>query len=260
MLLHAVTIGAIAETALRTSPGPWNVVASFESATYLSCGRHVIAVTSRKVPPGPLYVTVDADRLSAEDAAAAGDIDGNVVLGPHSVTLKSADVWTGLLPDPDRLTAHRDTVVAALAPVADRSALRTAPYSRPANDGMGWLRQANFDRTAESIVGLGPGFTPAGDDALAGLLVVAVACGRLPPGDWVINPETARRTSEVSLAFVRCAAAGQAVAPVHDLLMAGAAGKAFALRKACVDLASVGGTSGADIALGMWAGLQALTE
>ncbi len=260
MLLTALTIGALAQSALRTSAGPWKVVASFEKAVYLSHGSEVIVVTSRQVPPGPLHVNIDADRVFAKDGAALTCDEGHLGLGPHSVTLTSADVWTGVLPDPDRLTAQRATIMTALAPVASKSALVAAPYSRLANEGMEWLQQRDFDRIARSIVGLGPGFTPAGDDALAGLLVTAVASGRLAPGDWLIDPETARRTSLMSLAFVRCAAAGQAIAPVHDLLMAGAAGDATACRAACAELASVGGTSGADIAFGMWAGLHTPRE
>jgi hypothetical protein len=258
VLLSALRIGAFAESALRTSAGPWKVVASFEKAAYLSHGSEVIVVTSRQVPPGPLYVTVDADRVFAEDGAALHFETGLLELGPHSVTIRSADVWTGVLPDPERLTAQRAMIMTALAPVANQSALAAAPYSRPANEGMERLQQRDFDGIARSIVGLGPGFTPAGDDALAGLLLTTVASGRLAPGDWFIDLETARRTSLMSLAFVRCAAAGQAIAAVHDVLMAGAAGEAKACRAACAELASVGGTSGADIAFGMWAGLQTL--
>jgi len=132
--------------------------------------------------------------------------------------------------------------------------------SRLANEGIEPLQHGDFDGIAQSIVGLGPGFTPAGDDALAGMLMIAVATGQLAPGDWITNPETARRTSLMSLAFVRCAAAGQAIAPVHELLLVGAAGDAAACRAACAKLATIGGTSGADIAFGMWAGLQTPRE
>ncbi|MEX1124041.1 MAG: DUF2877 domain-containing protein [Acidimicrobiia bacterium] len=260
VLLTALTIGAFAESALRTSAGLWKVVASFEKAAYLAHDSEVIVVTSRQVPPGPLYVTVDADRVLAKDGAAVNFEKGHLELGPQSVNLTSADVWTGVLPDPGRLIAQRAMIMTALAPVAGQSALAAAPYSRPANEIMEWLQQRDFDGIARSIVGLGPGFTPAGDDALAGLLVTTVAQGRLVPGEWLIDPETARRTSLMSLAFVRCAAAGQAIAPVHDVLMAGAAGKATACRAACAELASVGATSGADIAFGMWAGLQTPNE
>jgi hypothetical protein len=256
MPLSALTIGAFAKSALRTVVGPWKVMASFERAAYISHGAEIIVVTSRQVAPGPLYVTVDVDRLSAEEGATARFERDLLELGPHSVTLSSADVWTGGLPDPGRLSGNREAISAALDPVADQSALNAAPYSRIADQGMERLGLLDFDGIARSIVGLGPGLTPAGDDALAGLLVTAVAGGWLAPGDWVIDPETARRTTPMSLAFMRCAAAGQAISPVHDVLLAGAAGRATACRAACAELASLGGTSGADIAFGMRAGLQ----
>jgi hypothetical protein len=256
VLLAASTIGVFAESALQASAGPWKVVASFEKAAYLSHGPAVIVVTSRQVLPGPLYVTVEADHISAKDGDVHNFERGQLELGPQSLTLTSADVWRGVLPDPERLTSQRAMIMTALAPVAGQSALAAAPYFRPANEGMELLRQGDFDGIARSLVGLGPGFTPAGDDALAGLLVTTIARGRLAPRDWFIDPETARRTSLMSLAFVQCAAAGQAISPVHDVLMAGAAGEAAACREACAELASVGGTSGADIAFGMWVGLQ----
>ena len=260
MPLTALTIGAFAESALRTSAGPWRVVASFEKAAYVSDGSEVIIVASRQVPPGPLSVTIDADRVFAHDGAALTYHEDHLELGPISVTLTSANRWTGLLPAPDQLSVQRATIVDALAPVAARSALVVAPYSRPTNEALERLQHGDFDGIARSLVGLGPGFTPAGDDALAGMLVIAVACGRLAPGDWLIDPETAGRTNQMSLAFVRCAAAGQAIAPVHEVLVSGAAGEATACRAACAKLAAVGGTSGTDIAFGMWAGLQTAQE
>ncbi len=258
MVLEALTIGAVAQGALRTSAGPWIVVASFDSAIYLSDGGRVIAITARQVPPGPIYVTVDSDRLFAKDGEVLICHDGHLLLGQYSISLSSAHVWQGRLPDPDRLIARRAMIMDALGPVAGRSALAAAPYARPAAQAMGWLQQRNFAELTRCILGLGPGLTPAGDDALAGLLVSAAAGGKLFDGGWLVDPQTARRTSLISLAFVRCAAAGQAIAPVHDVLMAGAAGEATACRAACAELGTVGATSGADIAFGMRAGLGTL--
>jgi len=255
MLLPALTIGAFAKSALRSSAGLWTVVSSFEKATYLSDGSQVIVITSRHVPPGPLYVTVDTADVSADDGAVGTCAEDRLELGAHSINLGSASVWTGFLPDPGRLTAQRATIIDTLSPVAGHSALAAEPYRRWAKRGFAKLQQRDFDGIARSLAGLGPGFTPAGDDALAGLLVTEVASGRLTPGEWLIDPETAERTNIVSLAFMRCAAAGQAIAPVHDILMAGAAGDRATCRSACEELVSVGGTSGADIAFGMWSAL-----
>ena len=101
MVLEALTIGAVAQGALRTSAGPWIVVASFDSAIYLSDGGRVIAITARQVPPGPIYVTVDADRLFAKDGQALVCHDGHLLLGQYSISLSSAHVWQGRLPDPE---------------------------------------------------------------------------------------------------------------------------------------------------------------
>jgi len=256
--LNALVIGEFAESALRTSPGPWKVVASFEKATYLAAGSQVVAVTARRVPPGPLYVTVNADNVGARDGAAVSCTADRLEFDRHSFTLSTANIWKGPLPDPHELSARRATVIDMLTALADASALATEPFSRQTREGLARLRQGDFRGLARSLAGLGPGFTPAGDDALAGLLMTKAALASQAAGHWSIDRETAQRTGPVSRAFIECAAAGQAIAPVHQVLMAGAAGDESARLAACEKLRTVGGTSGADIAFGMRAALQNL--
>jgi hypothetical protein len=59
------------------------------------------------------------------------------------------------------------------------------------------------------------------------------------------------RTTALSLALLRCAAAGQALAPVHELLGAAARGDRAAALAAAQAAAEVGATSGADFCYGL---------
>ena len=213
--LAALTIGADAAAGLNDSVGTRVVVASFTDATYISDGRRMMVVTSRHVSCGPTYVVVDSDDVTVEIGARVAVHPGRLELGHLQIALGIAAVWTGELPDPQSLVAASDLVIDVLAPVARRSEITAAPYARHLGAACAALGQRDFDRVARSIVGLGPGLTPAGDDALAGLLVVAVAVGVLAPGEWTPSAEVAARTNPLSLSFVRLAATGQAIGPVH---------------------------------------------
>ncbi len=259
-VLTALTIGRDAVASLRDTVGTRAIVASFADATYVSVGERMIVVTSRRVCPGPMYVAVDTDDVSVDLGVPVGGDPGRLELGHLHIALDSAAIWSGRLPGSEALVAARDVVIDALAPVAGRSGITAAPYTKHLDAAWAALAQRDFDEVARSIIGLGPGLTPAGDDVLSGLLVVAVGAGVISPGEWTPGAEIAARTSALSFSFVRLAATGQAIAPVHDVLMAGAKSHRRACAAAADNLLRVGGTSGADIAFGMWAGMLNLTS
>jgi hypothetical protein len=62
-------------------------------------------------------------------------------------------------------------------------------------------------------------------------------------------------TTALSLAVLRCAAAGQALAPVHQLLAAAARGELAGALAAAAAIAEVGATSGADFCYGFRAAI-----
>ena len=107
----------------------------------------------------------------------------------------------------------------------------------------------------EALAGLGPGLTPAGDDVLAGVLLVARARGGPAAEPALVHAAAEARTNDVARAFLAWAARGQSIAPVHDLLTAAVtsdrAGATSALRR----LLAVGHSSGADLAFGLRLGL-----
>jgi Protein of unknown function (DUF2877) len=120
--------------------------------------------------------------------------------------------------------------------------------------------------TAESLVGLGPGLTPSGDDMLAGLLLALRLLGGAIRGgtravwlaDWLgaaVTHDASDRTTSVSATLLHCAARGQAAAEVATVL------RAFAGQEpagpAVARLLAAGHTSGADLAWGLAAGCRA---
>src|SRR4029450_3554772 len=120
--------------------------------------------------PGPLHVTLDSPPPAAPGAPvrrAGSRLRG----GGSAVELLGAPRWTGPLPDPGEVGRGPDLVVWATAAAAAGSALTAAPYREPARHAVARLRDGDLGGAVTTLAGLGPGLTPAGDDALAGMLL-----------------------------------------------------------------------------------------
>jgi len=118
------------------------------------------------------------------------------------------------------------------------------------------LRKADLAGVARAIGGLGPGLTPAGDDTLAGILLVARAVGGEAAEDGLVAVARGVATTSIARAFLEWAARGQTVEPAHDLLAALAAGDPATAAVHLCALARLGHTSGADLAYGLHLGLE----
>ncbi len=106
------------------------------------------------------------------------------------------------------------------------------------------------------LLGLGSGLTPSGDDVLAGYLAGAAAYG-LPVDELrtFVCAEAPRRTTTLSAALLRHAAAGEAIPQVCRLLLALDDG--IGTDAALAGLLRVGHTSGAALAAGVLAAARA---
>ncbi len=115
---------------------------------------------------------------------------------------------------------------------------------------------------AESLVGLGPGLTPSGDDALVGLAAAVTAMaapGTLDATFLRRAVDTApTRTTAVSSTFLRHAAAGEFSGGLHGLMAALIGPDPSDVRSAIERSVAFGATSGADTLLGVLMGIDAL--
>lgn len=113
---------------------------------------------------------------------------------------------------------------------------------------------------ARRLVGLGPGLTPSGDDALAGLEAALHALAH-PLAGFLAGAldDLEARTTTVSAAILRHAARGEFTERVHELV-AGLLGDDDAAPATALARASAwGATSGSDGVAGVLAGLDAAT-
>jgi hypothetical protein len=118
----------------------------------------------------------------------------------------------------------------------------------------GAVRRADLEaalRTATRLIGLGPGLTPAGDDVMAGTIAGLVLLGHPSAERFAVGvcSLTAGRTTELSAALLRHAAAGR-VSAEYAAVLRGLVGER-PLLPAVDRLLTTGATSGRALALGL---------
>jgi hypothetical protein len=115
-----------------------------------------------------------------------------------------------------------------------------------------------------SLVGLGPGLTPSGDDLVSGIMAVLVWQARLgalggevPEGIIARVHMAAARTNRISARLLHYAGEGVLYAPAMHLGTALLAGDAKGVREPARRLFGIGNTSGADLVTGLLIGCLA---
>jgi hypothetical protein len=238
--VSAVSVGqAVLETASDDFTG--RVEGVFGGGFYVSGpSQTVFAVLGRRSWPGPLHLVVDTMAVlpSAHDRVRV--VGGELVAGPLRVRLDGSSRWAPRLPerlDPDPAAWHDVAPGAAadLTPVWDAVT--------------GDVRRGDLSVCFRRLQGRGDGSTPSGDDVLAGILLVAA----IDPAnrDALAYLALAARTTRLSRAFLRWAAAGQSIQPAHALLDAAASGDRAGMHRAAASLAAVGATSGRALLAGL---------
>ena len=246
-----IELGRGAEAALSVD-GRGVVVATFAKATYLRLPAGLVALTGPGVPSGPIHARGFLPKLSTGDSV----IVRNRVLtvGRVAVDLTGATLWEGPLPNPAELAAASPLALDVLAG-APPSAL--AAHESRVGEAVARLAEHRLDGAVDALAGLGPGLTPAGDDALAGILVVARATQGEGSEAALVDVAGTARTNDIARAFLAWAARGQSIEPVHRFLAAVAVLDRDAAAGALRTLSTFGHSSGADLAFGLRLALDA---
>ena len=268
----------------------------FQSVLNLETRHGLITISGPSVDPLPHGLRISTELDYRSTGLRSGQL---VILERHririsgsnlEIDLRGAAPWSPRLP----VISHSVTQARWRDRAAEMRCLAAAAVrARPgAGDGMGalidldrgpWMGavariagprlerlaqavrtgdRAGAGRAAESLVGLGPGLTPSGDDALVGMAAALTAMAARGSLDAAFLGPVAdavpARTTTVSATFLRHASAGQFAAGVHQLmgvLIGPDASDAQATIERCV---AYGATSGADTLVGILLGLDAL--
>jgi hypothetical protein len=216
--LEARWVGSAALAALRGRPA--RVFAAFERSCYVETPLGIACLGNPGLGLGPLNAIVENF-----EAPATGDV--------VSIDLSSALLWQPSV----------SAVVKEFPGIEIPKAIK-----REASAFLSWLK--NEGTPLDTLIGLGPGLTPAGDDFVGGAMIALRVCGTTAGhaaladriAAWAL-PLARTNTNRISRAHLECAAAGEGHEALHDLLCS------FE-KKHLERLARIGHTSGLDAAAG----------
>lgn len=250
------------------------VIAVFPRSLYLRDTEGRIAcLGGMGLGAGPLNGLCDPWSAVAATPGLAAVWHGSALhLGAQRIEMGAATDWHGIKP----ARPVDDTALRSLATATMRGLARIIPallggaaaepadrFEAAAFAGVAalaaWLRDPTDEPPAvlERLIGLGPGLTPAGDDAFGGALIALRLFGRTEVADrlaaWLL-PRARNGTSDISYAHLEAAAEGDGAAALHDTLAA-LAGDTASLSDGLARLDRIGHSSGWDALAGAVAAL-----
>jgi hypothetical protein len=266
--LALTTAGARAR--LLADGGAAEVIARFERSVYLrDPDGHLACLGGDGLGLGPLNALV----ATADFAAARLSLGDRVALDASAATIwrpARIAIPAGAVPAAADLRASLaafDTAVGHVAPRGLLDAASADSVTRRGRDGLAalgaWIRHpiTALPEPVAALIGLGPGLTPAGDDALGGAMIALRGFGDAATADRLaaeILPRAREATSAISFAHLEAAAEGEGAAALHDTLAALARADVPALIEGLQRLDRIGHSSGWDALAGAAAALRAL--
>lgn len=278
-------IGLLADVTLRKSQAG-RVTAVFDSSFYAVFGGEWICVGLPHIGSGPLHVVCESRPHAWPQSENAITLDGFALSldGMPFATLEGASVW-----QPERL---EDWTLADLQRgVGAASALwrgepsgsglaaagcvpfpaglsRLMSAARPAVAALDRILAqacAGCDASPEdemlliTLIGLGPGLTPSGDDLLGGALIALASLDLLDVRDrlWSVCSDKLDRTTDISALHLRTAARGYGAASLHDAIHATIGGDVSRLPDFLNAVSTIGHSSGRDSYAGALIALRA---
>ncbi|MYW69791.1 DUF2877 domain-containing protein [Streptomyces sp. SID8379] len=250
----------------------------------------LVALAARTAGDAPRTLVLDLADWTGTELAAGGSVtfaEGNLRLGsarhPLLVTTAEALPWHAVAPSlahlaPGALAAAADALErlndahgarGGMLGAAPGAGLMEQAVARALDDGRTRLLAAVRARDVPgiragvlSLLGLGPGLTPAGDDFLGGLALVAAlpgsALAHLTPVLRDVLPAHLGRTTDLSHATLFEAVEGRVRGDLIDVLreLADTTRPPQALHVPARKVLAVGHTSGSDTLSGLTAGLH----
>jgi hypothetical protein len=245
--MHALGMGPVAARVLLRA-GEGRVEAAFERSAYLRFGDEWICLGEPSLEPGPLNVLIAGPahrwRAGLRPRAGAFVRNGRIHAGGLVIDSGGAPTWRPQPAPPpseqalgEGLQALEERLPGRLPPegLADFLRLGARPPGRIARAAAPairalrqWLSTAGDHQPCPpepvtTLVGLGPGLTPSGDDFLCGALAALRALERRERAQalWAaVACQPTGATSPLSLAHLRAAAEVGLAAPLDDLLNA----------------------------------------
>jgi len=227
---RALRAGPGAARALRGAGIGRVEIALHGGGGYVSLGHHRwVLLTHPRAPHGPLSLHVAALGPVAAGMPARV-VDGGLEVGDRRIALAGV-----------RVVGRRRMCGRRMGPCA------CGPCPAELSAGVERLARGDLAAAVDVLAGCGRGLTPAGDDVLTGYAGWMATAGT----PVRVAEAAAGRTTELSLAYLRCAERGELPAAADALIAALGRGDAAAAARSARALARWGATSGRALMLGM---------
>ncbi len=266
--MYTTAVGGDRDVLAALRPGMrGRVHSAFRSVVNVTTEHpELLSLTAACVARAPRSLQLGIDRMDHHGIAVGDDVssDGHTLRIGESlvIILAATPMWDESATDGLPLAPRVELLEALLG--APRCLLETSEFERAiaerVESGITALRAAVLEcnedathRAAASLVGLGIGLTPTGDDVLTGASFVASRLGG-PLGllhKVVASVVEAGATNDISLTAMRCALRGRAVQPIEDLYAWLCGADVHNPHQLVTDVLAIGHTSGADLALGL---------
>lgn len=228
----------------------------------------IVSVVQPNIRPGPFSLLIGEARpfpSLIQPAAPVTKTQTSLIIGPLEIDCRAAVLWHPI-PDWLQLQEKKAAWSGNLAGMqtAVNNHLNDLNVSSPANftarfegiiaellavevaaDPVAW------QTAVTQLAGLGPGFTPAGDDFLVGFLYglwATRSAEEVVEMAQVVVETAVPRTTQLSAAWLQAAGRGEAVEPWHELVAALLDQSSWSLPVAAI--LQTGATSGASALLG----------
>lgn len=196
----------------------------------------VISLVTDVSAAGPFSAVVEgafSQYLSAESPVRTDPLSGHIVVGDLMIETAGAAIWHAR---PAWEIVDRSFLL-KMPPIAPRDK-RISHYLHSLLTAMRQDDVSACRSAVGQLAGVGNGLTPAGDDVLMGVLYALWAWKRDASLVQMVAETAAPRTTTLSAAYLRAAAAGEATIHWHKLLK----GEESAIDR----ILSIGHSSGAD--------------
>lgn len=245
---------------------PAAVHSVFDAVINIRTGDELLSLVCPRVGGSSRYLSIGRSRFSQYDFVPGQPCllgKDEVQVGPLAITISHAPLWQGPLAKEARGAPSAKTAGAfadllhSLSPGAGVHTGRE-PALLARLDTVDAIPDA-----IHGLIGLGPGLTPAGDDMVLGYVAVYNHLGPSREAEQALHAallRDAHRTSYVSAQALRDATMYDYHEFIQDVVTCLVSHNTARLAVMLPRLLGIGASSGADMAAGMRAALQAITK
>ncbi|NLJ33374.1 MAG: DUF2877 domain-containing protein [Firmicutes bacterium] len=251
----------------------------FKHTVNLKIADRLLSLQHSVLPKTPSMLLVEPGFVLGDFRLAVGDRvmvkEDNIVIKGHGFKLATARRWEGQLPVYFTGEEEVNFLGREVARALTLLDLPQLDFGLPGHSGQAvpWLEDlvvagngagdAAMISALTSLIGLGPGLTPSGDDFLLGFLSVLslLEKGNRPRSAFATAlrrriREGIQDTSPLSREFLFCACGGEYSEPFHELYKAAGRRDVMGLVQAVLCFTQIGHTSGTAALAGLLYGLD----